>query len=291
MDEDVEVQHNEVVEQLAEEEASGATPLEIEIRDKALDALTPLQRERMREDSLDALVIVRGYQTYNPRLAETIKYFKKIAEWREEANYQNFLKEKLEHFDKFHSAWPNAIFGTDDYGHVLTGFQLEQLDVEALAAIGGDHMVLLQGQKMRALFEYKRNMSKERGGVQRYKHSAIMDLQGFKMSMLAGQKRQILQRLLDVGSHYFPEQMWKIYLINTPLLFRGVWTMVKPWLHPITVAKVQMLGKVESAKAKMMADGVPASALPKWCGGISTGTDMRYTVEEQLNKPLNLVPC
>mmetsp|Transcript_18718 Transcript_18718/g.47205 ORF Transcript_18718/g.47205 Transcript_18718/m.47205 type:complete len:289 (+) Transcript_18718:106-972(+) len=284
------VQHTEVVEKLAAEEAGAATKEELEIRDKAFAALTPKQQELMRQDHLDALVIVRGYQTYKPRLEETIKYFKKIAEWREECKYHEFLNAKLAHFDEFHRAWPNAIFGTDDYGHVLTGFQVEHLDVDGLEKIGGDMLVLLQGQKMKALFEHKRILSKD-GGVQRYKHSAIMDLHGLKMSMLHGHKRDIIQRLLDVGSHYFPEQMWKVYLINTPLLFRGVWTMIKPWLHPVTVAKVQMLGKVDAAKAQMMKDGIPASALPTWCGGTHHGKDMGLLVEEHLNREHNIVPC
>lgn len=47
-----------------------------------------------------------------------------------------------------------------------------------------------------------------------------------------------LQHLINVGSHYFPEQMWKIYLVNTPLIFRGIWLVLKPFLHPITIAKV-----------------------------------------------------
>ena len=34
------------------------------------------------------------------------------------------------------------------------------------------------------------------------------------------------------------QTMWKIYLVNTPMLFRAVWAIVKPWLHPVTAAKV-----------------------------------------------------
>jgi hypothetical protein len=34
-----------------------------------------------------------------------------------------------------------------------------------------------------------------------------MDLKGLSMSMLAGGKMKILQHLIDVGSHYFPEQV------------------------------------------------------------------------------------
>lgn len=36
--------------------------------------------------------------------------------------------------------------------------------------------------------------------------------------------------------------MWKIYLVNTPMLFRAVWAIIKPWLHPATAAKVRFGG-------------------------------------------------
>jgi hypothetical protein len=32
----------------------------------------------------------------------------------------------------------------------------------------------------------------------------------------------------------------QIYLVNTPMVFRAVWTVVKPWLHPLTVNKIQV---------------------------------------------------
>ena len=95
----------------------------------------------------------------------------------------------------------------------------------------------LQGQKMRAYTEYKRRMSVETG-VQRYKHSLVVDLSGASLSLGRSAKRDLLKRIFDVGTHFFPETMWKIYLVNTPMLFRAVWAIVKPWLHPVTVAKV-----------------------------------------------------
>ena len=95
----------------------------------------------------------------------------------------------------------------------------------------------LQGQKMRAYTEYKRRMSVETG-VQRYKHSLVVDLSGASLSLGRSAKRDLLKRIFDVGTHFFLETMWKIYLVNTPMLFRAVWAIVKPWLHPVTVAKV-----------------------------------------------------
>ncbi|KIK59964.1 hypothetical protein GYMLUDRAFT_43991 [Collybiopsis luxurians FD-317 M1] len=37
--------------------------------------------------------------------------------------------------------------------------------------------------------------------------------------------------------------MGKFYIINAPWLFSGVWTVIKPWLDEVTVAKITILGK------------------------------------------------
>jgi hypothetical protein len=46
-----------------------------------------------------------------------------------------------------------------------------------------------------------------------------MDLKGLSMSMLAGGKMKILQHLIDVGSHYFPEQVPQKCLADISCLF------------------------------------------------------------------------
>jgi len=43
--------------------------------------------------------------------------------------------------------------------------------------------------------------------------------------------------------------------------------VIKPWLHPITVAKVNLLGSSKEALKKFELDGLPASQVPKWLGG------------------------
>ncbi len=59
--------------------------------------------------------------------------------------------------------------------------------------------------------------------------------------------------------------------------------MIKPWLHPITVAKVHILGGYSSAIKSMTADGgLSAEALPDWMGGGCKGTPIRDILREQI---------
>jgi hypothetical protein len=39
-------------------------------------------------------------------------------------------------------------------------------------------------------------------------------------------------QVLDVNSAYFPETIFKFYLINAPLVFRAVWRAPRPPLFP-----------------------------------------------------------
>ena len=174
-------------------------------------------------------------------MQSTIDAMKKIYAWRREIGYYNFLKHKMEDADNFHKYWPETMCGTDKYGHFLQCLKAGDIDMDKLEAMDEKRLEALQGQRMLAYGMYKRNLSKEKG-VQRYKHTLVVDLHGVSLSLTKSSKRALLKRIFDVGTHYYPETMWKIYVVNTPMLFRGIWAIVKPWLHPITVAKVNLLG-------------------------------------------------
>lgn len=40
----------------------------------------------------------------------------------------------------------------------------------------------------------------------------------------------------------YPEILGQMFIINTPMLFSGVWAIVKPWLDDKTKAKIKILG-------------------------------------------------
>lgn len=106
----------------------------------------------------------------------------------------------------------------------------------------------------------------------RYKHTLLIDVSHIKMGMVSsGSKRAALQKIFGIGSKYFPETIWKIYLINGPMVFRGVYACVKPFLAPETIAKINILGSYESAMKKMEQDGLPRSVLPEFMGGGAKG--------------------
>ena len=55
-----------------------------------------------------------------------------------------------------------------------------------------------------------------------------------------------------------------MFIINAPFMFRGVWTIVKAFIHERTKAKIKILG---SKYHKEVFEAVDPSQLPKFLGG------------------------
>ena len=46
---------------------------------------------------------------------------------------------------------------------------------------------------------------------------------------------------MELGQVYYPESLHRMYIVNTPLFFRGIWKIVTAWIHPDTCAKIVVL--------------------------------------------------
>lgn len=255
------------------------SPEEKKFFDAALESLDREQQAKFALAPADVLMVVRGFANEEHRMEETNKAIKHIAEWREKVGYYEFFEKNLEGDAQFHQLWPEYICGLDRFGHFLQGIRVEEIDTDGLLKLDEEHLLCLQGQKMKAYAVYKHDLSNA-SGVQRYKHTMLVDLHNISMSMLMGKKKNLMKKIFDIGSTYYPETMFKIYLVNAPMVFRAIWAIIKPWLHPITVAKVNILGSSKEAVKKLEQDGVPLASIPTWLGG----TCQALTTFEYLNQ-------
>lgn len=60
--------------------------------------------------------------------------------------------------------------------------------------------------------------------------------------------------------------MLMTFQVNSPLIFRAIWAIIKPWLHPVTLSKIQIIGSAKEAIKKMNEEGIPIEAIPDWMG-------------------------
>lgn len=91
----------------------------------------------------------------------------------------------------------------------------------------------------------------------------IMDLKGVGI-MKATEVYGYLREASNMSQNYYPERLGKLYVINAPWGFSGVWNVVKGWLDPVTVAKINILGGGYQSE---LLKQIPAENLPKQYGG------------------------
>lgn len=282
----------QIAERLAKEEAAPLSEEEQKFAAFAKEGLTEAQQKKCTE--MDVIQCVRGFQTYTPRNEETRKALKMIWDWREEVDYEKFLTSSvpgvsMEEVEAFHKAWPEKYFGTDKYGHVLTVTAVANINIGVLEAMNEEIMFKIIAQKLAGFTEYRKKLSAA-SGVQRYKYSICLDLKGCGMSLLGGRKRGMIQKVLDVAKNYFPETVWKIYCVNTPMMFRAAWAVVKPWLHPITQAKMNIINSVSQLTTELVACGMKKEQLPKCFDGPHEGLDTIDVLKQIMSDVANAKP-
>jgi hypothetical protein len=91
----------------------------------------------------------------------------------------------------------------------------------------------------------------------------IMDLKGVGIAK-ATSVYGYLGAVSAISQNYYPERLGKMYIINAPWGFSGVFSVVKKFLDPVTSAKIHVLG---SGYEKELLAQIPAENLPKALGG------------------------
>ena len=91
----------------------------------------------------------------------------------------------------------------------------------------------------------------------------IMDLKGVGLGK-ATSVYGFIQQASAISQNYYPERLGKLYVINAPWGFSSVFSVVKRFLDPVTVAKIHVLGSGYQAE---LLKQVPKENLPKPFGG------------------------
>ena len=149
--------------------------------------------------------------------------------------------------------------------------RIEDIDSAALtAAMSVKDMLEQRAQIFEALGLEKALIGRRRGH-RVYKHISVIDLRNLRMSHFSKAVRDVIKNIIGLGSNYYPESLWKLYLINAPTIFRAVWAVVKPMIHPETLAKTFILGGPPDYLPVFTANGLPLTAIPALLGGTHPG--------------------
>jgi len=69
-----------------------------------------------------------------------------------------------------------------------------------------------------------------------------MDMTGGSISTANKQTYGLTKLAAQIGSDYYPEIMGNLFVVNAPMLFSGIWAVVKGFLDEKTRGKIKIIG-------------------------------------------------
>lgn len=92
--------------------------------------------------------------------------------------------------------------------------------------------------------------------------TVVIDVKDMKVSQVSRDFLALTKLIAKVDQEQYPETMGKTFIINAPTVFPMVWKMVKPFIDPVTAAKIQVLGGPKAFKPVLQefigVDNLPA---------------------------------
>lgn len=93
----------------------------------------------------------------------------------------------------------------------------------------------------------------------------IVDLDGVSvLKLFMGKVKKFLKISSGITQDYYPELMHKMFIINSGFFFKGVWSVIKLWLDPVTQKKIVI---ISGSGKKELLEQVGADNLPEYLGG------------------------
>mgnify|MGYP001201448880 CR=1 FL=1 len=226
---------------------------------------------------VDLLVsFVRGY-AYHPEWARaSFAYLERGLLWRKEvaadllAIRPERMPAKRAEFESLVQAGPIG-FDADGHPVILDRFGACQ-PAKLLAAFDQESFILQQAFSRECLRAYAQaNCTRRKRRL--YKTVQVVDLQGFGWGHTDKRMYALMSACNEIFAWNYPESMHKIIVINAPMAFQAsrskytattysskclvstwtkyinapmafqvMWKVVKPWIHPITRSKIELVG-------------------------------------------------
>lgn len=142
--------------------------------------------------------------------------------------------------------------------------QLGKIDLTAMYKItSADRMLQNLVVEYEKMADPRLPACSRKSGVLLETSCTIMDLKGVGLGKM-NSVYSYVQQASAISQNYYPERMGKLYVINAPWGFSTVFSVVKKFLDPVTVAKIHILGG--GYEHELLAQ-VPKENLPKQFGG------------------------
>ena len=106
----------------------------------------------------------------------------------------------------------------------------------------------------------------ERVCAKHTKYIVLFDMRGW--ALWHAKYLSYIKQLVDIAQNQYPERLRQVMMLNAPLMFRGAWKIIRPWLDPVTAAKIKFVSGKNAMPALLAGVSVPREMIPGRYGGL-----------------------
>ncbi|XP_062986851.1 alpha-tocopherol transfer protein [Elgaria multicarinata webbii] len=181
------------------------------------------------------------------------KLFKNYHKWRAECPEISADLRPYSVLSLLHAGYHGVLKERDPTGSKVIVYRIARWDPKTFTAFDVFRVSLITSELI------VREIDTQRNGVK-----VIFDLQGWRIAHAFQISPTVAKRVAAVLTDSFPLKVRGIHLINEPLFFRPVFTLIKPFLSEKIKARIHMHG---DSYAQSLQQHFPANILPEeYCG-------------------------
>jgi hypothetical protein len=192
---------------------------------------------------------VRGYLNDPDWAASVIKFMRETTEWRQRERCDEILhpEQVPDKRAEFERMWRTAVIGEDGCGHPIVIESLGRIPAHEFQAAFSEELFLRHCVYNKEVLRKLCIHTSRRLSQRVYKFVVILDLQGLAMAHTSRAFIHLIKTYISSFSNFYPESLKKLYIVNAPFIFTGVWQVVRQFLHPLTAAKIAIVGSFPKA--------------------------------------------
>ncbi|VEU22402.1 DEKNAAC103445 [Brettanomyces naardenensis] len=238
-----------------------------ESEESALEQLRMILEVEGYTERLDDFTMLRFLRARKFDVMLAKKMFVDCEKWRKEFGTNTILTD-FHYTEKPIVAkyYPQYYHKTDKDGRPCYYEELGAVNITEMYKITDeDRMLRNLVWEYEAFVKYRLPACSRKAGSLVETSCTVLDLKGISISSVY-QVISYVRAASNVGQNFYPERMGRFYLINAPFGFPTAFRIFKPFLDPVTVAKISILG---SNYQDELLKQIPAQNLPAKFGGAS----------------------
>ncbi|TPX33606.1 hypothetical protein SmJEL517_g03587 [Synchytrium microbalum] len=192
--------------------------------------------------------------------------------WRKEFGIEELMKT----FDfpeaaEVRAIYPRFYHKADKMGRPIYIERFEKCDLTKLWQVTTpDRMIRNHVYEYEKLINFRLQACSIKAGRHLEQSCTILDLKGVGLSSFKS-VYTLVQQVSTISQNYYPEMLGRMFIVNAPFLFTGVWALVKPMLDEVTVNKISILG---ASYQEELLKAIEKDNLPDFLGGSCTCADV-----------------